>query len=97
MGDGYGYPEAFSAATGIWQISKLMNAWEWETKESRRQSISRPMFPDGDGIPFIAEPSEKSAKETIEELKRNEPKLQNVIDAPWVKVDKLAAKGQRTA
>ena len=36
--------------------------------------------------------SEKSAKETIAELKSNEPKLQKVIDTPWAKVDDLATK-----
>ena len=36
--------------------------------------------------------SEKSTKETIAELKSNEPKLQKVIETPWAKVGDLATK-----
>jgi len=36
--------------------------------------------------------SEKSANDSIAELKGNEPKLQKVINTPWAKVDDLATK-----
>jgi N12 class adenine-specific DNA methylase len=35
---------------------------------------------------------ETAAKESIAELKGNEPKLEKVIDTPWAKVDELATK-----
>lgn len=38
--------------------------------------------------------AEKSANDSIAELKGNEPKLQKVIDAPWGKVDELATKDE---